>query len=633
MARTTYFRASMILVAMMAAALVAMLAAQKPAAGIPIDDGICLSGCSTPPDTTITSGPANFETVSSAVVSFAFSSNQSGSTFQCKLDNGTFESCTSPKEYTGISEGWHTFAVRAVSSNGTDTSPASRTWLVNATAPTVSTVLPADQTRNVVLDTNVEVVFSDAMDRGTLTASTFTLTKHGSSTPVASTVGLTPQIVIALFPDTSNTKKATLDPSSELAPNTTYTVTVKGGSSGARDVAGTALEHDYTWSFTTEPDTTAPITTRTLSPQPNAAGWHKENVTLTLSATDNASGVKEISYSINGGQTVTEEQDSVQIAVTNEGETTISYHAADSMGNAEAPKILVVKLDKTAPQITPGDVVSDVWRNGPLSKQFTASDGGSGLADSADASFTLTASEASASENQPTVASRTVADAAGNFTTRTVSALIDLTKPEVTASLSSQPTAAGWHKDNVTAILEASDPVGGSGIKEITYSVNGAQTETIAGDTANIPISDEGITTISYSAKDNAGSAAAPGAITVKLDKSAPTLDAVTPGNRQTGVSRKIEPTATFSDEMELASLRTSAKLYQWNAKMKVWQRVPVAVSVEDKTAALDPYPADPSRLLAANKRFRVTVSTGATNLAGIPMSTSKSWTFTTGTS
>jgi hypothetical protein len=45
----------------------------------------------------------------------------------------------------------------------------------------------------------------------------------------------------------------------------------------------------------------------------------------------------------------------------------------------------------------------------------------------------------------------------------------------------------------------------------------------------------------------------------------------------------------------------------------------------------LDPYPSNSTRLLAANTKIKVTVTTGAKNLAGIPLSNPKSWTFTTG--
>src|SRR5262249_19103054 len=51
------------------------------------------------------------------------------------------------------------------------------------------------------------------------------------------------------YTDASHT--ATLTPSAALQASTSYTVTVKGGSSGVKDVAGNALAADVTWSFTT----------------------------------------------------------------------------------------------------------------------------------------------------------------------------------------------------------------------------------------------------------------------------------------------------------------------------------------------------------------------------------------------
>jgi hypothetical protein len=81
---------------------------------------------------------------------------------------------------------------------------------------------------------------------------------------------------------------------------------------------------------------------------------------------------------------------------------------------------------------------------------------------------------------------------------------------------------------------------------------------------------------------------------------------------------------------MDPASLSTSAKLYQWNPLKKQWQAVPAKVSVQGKTVTLNPYPADPRRLLAANKKYKVTFTTGAKALAGNSLGQQKSWTFTT---
>jgi hypothetical protein len=93
----------------------------------------------TAPETAIDSGPSG--TVSSASASFGFSSSETGSTFQCSLDGAAFASCASPKDYTGLSEGSHTFEVKATDAAGnTDTTPASRSWTVNTTAPLTAPV-------------------------------------------------------------------------------------------------------------------------------------------------------------------------------------------------------------------------------------------------------------------------------------------------------------------------------------------------------------------------------------------------------------------------------------------------------------------------------------------------------------
>jgi hypothetical protein len=87
----------------------------------------------TAPDTTITNAPTDG---TSTDASISFTSSETGSTFECKLDDGVYGSCTSPKTYSNLSAGSHTFSVRATDSAGnTDSTPASTTWTVNTTDP------------------------------------------------------------------------------------------------------------------------------------------------------------------------------------------------------------------------------------------------------------------------------------------------------------------------------------------------------------------------------------------------------------------------------------------------------------------------------------------------------------------
>ena len=88
----------------------------------------------TPPDTSITSTPSNPSNSSDA--SFSFTSTETGSTFECQLDGDGFGVCTSPKGYSDLSEGTHTFEVRAIDVLGnSDLSPASFSWTIDAVAP------------------------------------------------------------------------------------------------------------------------------------------------------------------------------------------------------------------------------------------------------------------------------------------------------------------------------------------------------------------------------------------------------------------------------------------------------------------------------------------------------------------
>lgn len=80
----------------------------------------------TPPDTTIGSGPS--DPSNDANPTFTFSSTEAGSTFRCSLDASPFVACTSPRT-VNVGNGVHTFQVAALDAGGNaDPTPASFTW-------------------------------------------------------------------------------------------------------------------------------------------------------------------------------------------------------------------------------------------------------------------------------------------------------------------------------------------------------------------------------------------------------------------------------------------------------------------------------------------------------------------------
>ncbi len=96
----------------------------------------------TPPETTIDSNPSDPST--SADATFTFSADEGGSTFECEFDGGGFSSCSSPKSYSSLFDGSHTFEVKATDSAGnTDPTPAQYAWTVDTTAPSSTTTFPA----------------------------------------------------------------------------------------------------------------------------------------------------------------------------------------------------------------------------------------------------------------------------------------------------------------------------------------------------------------------------------------------------------------------------------------------------------------------------------------------------------
>ncbi len=115
-------------------------------------------------ETTISSKPDALTNATSASFVLAGSGGSGTiSSYECSLDSGDFTPCSSPKDYSGLAASSHTFQVRAVDSLGNkDTTPASYTWEIETTAPTVLvSSAVTSPTRNSTIQ--ITITFSEAV--------------------------------------------------------------------------------------------------------------------------------------------------------------------------------------------------------------------------------------------------------------------------------------------------------------------------------------------------------------------------------------------------------------------------------------------------------------------------------------
>jgi hypothetical protein len=80
----------------------------------------------TPP--TLTQTPTN--PTSSQTATFSFVGGVGTTGFRCSLDGAVFTDCTSPKTYTALAKGSHTFKVRAFDVNGVESADTTFTWTI-----------------------------------------------------------------------------------------------------------------------------------------------------------------------------------------------------------------------------------------------------------------------------------------------------------------------------------------------------------------------------------------------------------------------------------------------------------------------------------------------------------------------
>lgn len=159
----------------------------------------------------------------------------------------------------------------------------------DAIAPTVLSTVPTSGATGVAMDaTAISVIFSEAMNPATLSATTFTLYK--ASVAVSGTV-------------TYTSTTAAFAPGAILEAGTVYTATV---TTGAKDVAGNALAANKVWSFTTGTavDPSAP-TVLSTSPSNGAIGVARNGgvVTAVFSKDMLPTSISSATFTVSDGYT------------------------------------------------------------------------------------------------------------------------------------------------------------------------------------------------------------------------------------------------------------------------------------------------------------------------------------------
>jgi hypothetical protein len=248
-------------------------------------------------------------------------------------------------------------------------------------------------------------------------------------------------------------------------------------------------------------DSTAPTASPVQSPAANLNGWNNTDVTVNWNWSDNT-----------GGSGIDSANCTTNSVSSGEGTLTLNATCKDLAGNTGSASY-TVKVDKTGPSVS-CDSADGLWHASDVSIACTASDGISGLVNSADASFSLMTNVSGGTEDEnASTDSRTIYDLAGNSAVGgPVSGnMVDKMAPAVSCGTAD----AAWHGSDVSIACTASD--GGSGLADAADASFFLTTNLGSG------MEDPNVSTDSRTVYDVAGNFATAGPVSGNMiDKKAP---------------------------------------------------------------------------------------------------------------
>lgn len=261
---------------------------------------------------------------------------------------------------------------------------------------------------------------------------------------------------------------------------------------------------------------TAIIQLDSQAPSTEATGfvsgeWRNTDIHVTLSPSDQISGVQQTWYSVNE-----DTFDGTEFDVTDEGWNIIVWGSVDVAGNGEPMRLATVGIDRGAPVTTARGFNDSGWDTGPVNVELDSSDSTSGVSSvwhSIDDGEVTEGTSAYVAKEGTTVVSFGALDAAGNEeATKTAIVRIDSEAPTTTAS----GFADGqWRSSTAHVTLSASDAH--SGAEHTWYSIDGVISEGTTFD-----VEKDGSTAIEWGSIDAAGNREATRSATILIDRDAP---------------------------------------------------------------------------------------------------------------
>jgi hypothetical protein len=264
-------------------------------------------------------------------------------------------------------------------------------------------------------------------------------------------------------------------------------------------------EHDigaYELQAPITPDNTAPVITKVVTGALGLNSWYTSNVDVDWTVVDDES-------------TISSQSGCDDFSVTSDQQATTYTCEATSAGGTSSDSV-TIKRDATAPNFNCDSADAD-WHATDVNIACTASDAHSGLANSGDATFSLSTTVASGVEtSDASTDDRDVVDNAGNSATAGPIAgnKVDRKAPTFVCDTDD----GSWHATNQTFKCTASD--GGSGLTPASDETFQLSTSVADGDETSTASTGEKVLT------DGVGHTATAGPITgIKVDKKAPSFN------------------------------------------------------------------------------------------------------------